>query len=287
MFYGTTTVAQYGKSTSADTSPGLSLSLWGQVLQRMRPGNHIAIGEDFEAFGLSTAVSSNVGRYAGRGGQAVSYEDTSFSLAVRSERGGVLRFSHGTDNEEASLQWCDDSAAFVISDTAGEDFALAFEARVKFGSIANDVLGGFVGLAEENAAAHNFIADAGTMVDKDFIGFHRLEGDGDAIDFIYKKNGQTQQSLISDMATIAADTYVKLGFLYDPEADASERITAFVNGVPQSTKVTAALIAAATFPDGEEMSPIAGVKLATGSAHTMDMDWIACVQFREKVGRMI
>ena len=58
---------------------------------------------------------------------------------------------------------------------------------------------------------------------------------------------------------MAAGTYYNVGFVYDPAAPESERIKIYVDNVEQTDKVTAANIAAATFPDGEKLAMYAAI----------------------------
>ncbi len=70
-----------------------------------------------------------------------------------------------------------------------------------------------------------------------------------------------------------ADTYVKVGFRYNPAAPAAKRIAVFVNGAEQNTYVTQTNIETATFPDGERLSPVWCVKVGAASESKAQMDW--------------
>jgi len=85
---------------------------------------------------------------------------------------------------------------------------------------------------------------------------------------------------IDTVATLVADTFIKLGFVYDPAAEPTKRIKVYVDGVEQSTYVTATDIATATFPDGEEMAPMAYVSAASASDGILTMDWWRIAQLR-------
>lgn len=247
----------------ANGGAGPSPSVWGYapVLDVvLDPNEGYALLVDF-VNGLP-----NVDSQAADGGAGVT--------AV-SELGGACKITTGgTDNNEAIVQFggADAAAVFRISDGAGEQKKLFFECRVKADTVTDAKAGFFVGLAASGvAAADGLIADDGTLADKDLIGFFRPEGDGDGVDFVYRKNGQAVQTAIADVATIAADTYVKLGFIYDPAAVASKKIAVFVNGVEQNTYVTAANIAAATFPDAVLLQAAAGIKTAEDVDHNIQL----------------
>ncbi len=140
---------------------------------------------------------------------------------------------------------------------------VAFEVRVKASTIADTKNGFFLGLWEPlEPTATSHIADAGTLADKNFIGFHRLEGDGDKVDIVYKADGQTQQSF-TDAQTLVADTFVKLGFYFDGRAT----LRFYLNGVEYETaRLDKDDLTAATFPDDVNLAPVLVLaKNATGS----------------------
>lgn len=258
---------------------GPSVGIWHRLQQQMNARNCGFIWhEDFLGFGGS--VTTNVGSYASTGGWWNSYEDTGATVAqLATEVGGVLKITTDTtDNDEVWLS--PGSATSVMGKiTSGDAEVFAFEARVRASQIVTQNL--FIGLGEEGMAVADTITDADVMITtKDWIGF-RVNADDDAYwDFTYQKASQTAQIPLDDMQLIVADTWYKLGFLYDSAAPASKRIKVFVDGVEQSTYVTATNIAAATFPSGEELNALMGVKNNAGAAVRMDVDWIrvGCTQ---------
>lgn len=233
------------------------------------------IYSDFRAFGASAAVSSNVGRYSDEGGQYRTFESNSDAIAqVATDRNGVVTFTlAATDNNESSMQpGAAASVMGLISDTAGDDKLLVFDTRIKVGTLAE--CGVFAGMSEEGLAADATLADdTGALADKDFIGFHApMHASECVLDFVWKKAGQTAVELIASVHTLVADTYVSLGFVYDPKAENSKKISVFVNNAEQTTFGTATQIAAATFPDGEELNPLWLVKTGAGAAKTLSLD---------------
>ena len=112
------------------------------------------------------------------------------------------------------------------------------------------------------------------MANKAFIGFSILADDGNSMDFCYQGYSQTRNDLIADLHVPVADTFVKLGFIYNPDANTSKRIKVYVNNVEQSTYVTATQIAAATFPDAEALTFVLATKGIAGSvAIETAIDW--------------
>lgn len=263
---------------------GLSPRLWARVgrYQSLSPdgfSNGFYVGDDFLRFadwspasaGTTTLPSTTV---PGVNGYAV-YTDTTTTAAsivrLNNASGGVVRLgTSATDNHQAVL--CTEGVYGAISDAAGSDKLTVFEARVRFGQIAEH--GAFIGLTEEGLNANDtLVDDTGALPSKDLIGFHVDTAGPTALDFVYRKAGQTAQVVIAGVQTIAADTWYKLGFVYDPSAPDSKKIAVYVDNVEQSTYVTATDIAAATFPDGEELGFLATVKTGEAGSKTLDLDW--------------
>jgi len=152
---------------------------------------------------------------------------------------------------------------------------LVFETRIRMGSITSRNI--FVGLAEEGFAVADAITDSGAMVTtKDFIGFRSLEGDASGFDTVYQKASQTTVVVKDDALTAVIDTWYKLGFIYDPAGyyNQNKVIRFFVDGVEQADGVADSALDDATFPGGEEMSPIWGIKNGAGTALSLDIDWV-------------
>ena len=265
----------YKGSTYRALSPRIWSRFHGQAMAPDGSDQAFIIGSDLRAFGKTFAVASNVGRYNCEGCHYISYEDTGDAIAqIATDRNGAVTFtSAATDNNESWLQPGDTASVMgLISDTAGDDKMLAFECRVKLGQLAETA--GFWGLSEEGlAAADTLVDDTGALASKDFIGFHvAAHATAPEIDFVYRKAGQTAQVLIDALKVVVADTYYNLGFIYDPKADTTKRITIYLDNAEQTTYVTGTQIAAATFPDGEELQPLFGQKVGAAAAKTTTLD---------------
>ena len=252
---------------------GPSPNLWADLPRDIQDRNvGVSIWDDF-----LTAVSYSTNtEVISEGGVYTSYVDTSNTIAnLVDETGGVLALT--TDNTDNDETWLESGSATSvlgkISDTAGDDRKLWFEARVKVSEIADSKIDWFIGLAEEGLAAADTITDGDAMASKDFIGFRVLADDGDAIDAVYRKAGQAEQEVKSGAGVPVADTFIKLGFHYNPKAETAKRITFYVDGVEQNAYVTGTNIAAATFPDGEELCFLAGLKNGTGQVNEFAIDW--------------
>ena len=76
-----------------------------------------------------------------------------------------------------------------------------------------------------------------------------------------------------------ADTYYKLGFIFDPEAPADKRITWYADNEEQTTYVTETVIeAASVFPTDQMLKFVAGIKTADGTVSALTIDWWAYAQ---------
>lgn len=254
---------------------GLSPKLWSEMRNvGLSPDGYAAgnyAGDNFMGFGIGTAVAANVGYYVSEGGTYKSFEDTGGSIAGTPGVGGqVLLSVDADDDQECWLQYGSSGGTLgAISDTAGDDKATFFEARFKTSTVVGNM---FIGLTEEAFAANSAISDAGAISDKDAIGFFVTEGAATSLTFMYKKAGQTAATVLTWATALAADTWYKVGFAYNPQAVISERIKIFINNTEQSTYVTAANIAAATFPDAQQLTFSAGIKNVT-DIKTMTLDW--------------
>lgn len=276
------------KRGSADTGRGPSDGIWADCpwLEMLRdPGKGLTWYEEFMQFAPTASTSGGTvteknGGWSTFLSQNATIANISTPTAI-AQQGGQITLTSTGDNDGITL--CSLTTPFLL--TAGSTVPtgkLWFEARLKSSTITDTKHGIWFGLLESlTPTAILPIADAGTLADKNFIGFHRLEGDGDQFDFVWKADGQTQQSLITDMISggLVADTYVKLGFVYDPSAPNTKKIKVFINGVPQTTYGTNTQMTAATFPSDICLGPALCIKLATASTPgTTTFDWLRCGQ---------
>lgn len=267
---------------SGQSIRGLSPALWQNWPAKLlaSPGLGIFIFDDFENVPAMT-TGANTGRYA-------FYQDTGVTLkgiptvnfGTKNDSGVLEVAGNDADNDEGSITTGGNSGAFaMISDTAGDKRKVIFECRIKKASIADNAAAFFVGLAEENlAAADTLIDDTGEVASKDLIGFQVLHADGELVNSIYRKAAQAKQTVKASVATMVADTYMRLGFIYQPNAVAAEQIAFFVDGIEQPDYVTGTNIAAATFPDAEELAMLWATKVGAAAESKLQLDWWACAQ---------
>ncbi len=277
---------------NAANTTGLSPRLWnrvtGSIMSAAGDKRLVLAGDDFmcpKAADTYTDVYSEMAY--------TSYIDTGGTLlGLADEPGGVLALAmDDTDNDEIWLEAGDGTIQLgQISDTAGSDYLTAFECRIKFSSITNGVCSFFAGLATPGTGAANALVDdtGAIKATTSFLGFRNLL-DGDNIQCIYQAvadsaaviNKSTVHDAAGDTYAVVADTYVKLGFIYDPSAVTAKRITWYVDNVEQSTYVTGTQIATATFPDAEALTFLFGYKNTIGTTPSTTegaIDWWAWAQ---------
>jgi hypothetical protein len=264
---------------------GLSPRLWCQVTGAMMAADGskrlFLVGDDF----ASVEIGGTLGTLHSEVGYDIFADDTSNHTitGAADENGGVVLMgidSGAAANESQGICSGDGTQQLgQLSDTAAGAFLTAFECRVKKSSITTQCL--LAGLGQPAICADGGIIDTngGPMADKAFIGFNVLADDYDSVDFCYQAASATRNDHNTGIHTLVADTFVNLGFIYNPAAPASKRIKIYVNNVEQSTFVTAAEIATADFPDAEALAFTFQHKGVAGSAALeAGIDWWAFAQ---------
>ncbi len=265
---------RFGQNRTSHTGRGLSPAIWGNcpimdIISGAVDGLHFF--DDFINTPTLSADSDTTG-YA-------TYIDTSNTITqvAGGTAGGALALTtDATDNDAPIIQAGGGTGgAFLIGNTAGNPTKLWFEARVKKSAIGDNLSAFFCGLAEEGLTADNglHVDDTGASSSKDMIGFRNQHDNGEELDFIYRKAGQAEVEVIANIAAMVADTYFKVGFVFDMSFPAAERIRIFYNNQIQTTFVTSTNIDAATFPEDQSMSPILGFKNGAATATTVIIDW--------------
>lgn len=253
------TVARVTPNESTTTPwAGPSPNIWGKLspanlLEDPHAGHHF--WEDWQGVPLpATNTTGNMGRW-----KHFLSDGALFTDGAIANLSSIGMASDG-DNEAAILCYGSTAQARI---TKGNGRPVRLEGRFKFSTIADTKNGFFFGFFEPlTPTGTSHAADDGTLADENFIGFHRLEGDGDKIDIVYKADGQTQQSF-ADALTLVADTWYRLGLYFDGE----QTVRFYFNNVEYETaRLGASHLDAATFPDDINLQPvIVGAKNATGS----------------------
>jgi hypothetical protein len=215
------------------------------------------------------------------------FEGDSAIDGVAGSSAGELAVKSTTNNEGASLQVGGTKGApFVIpADSTGGK--LWFEARVKVNDISNDVGQLYIGLAGEAAGTADFGLGGGDIGDFDVLGFLRHEEDGDTFDIITQKTSAGFDTILADAVTLVADTYIKVGFVYEPNGDNAKKIKFYTNGAELTSYVgkasgdaTVYLADSTNFPGGEEMSLLVSSHAESADDNIITVDWWRAAQLR-------
>lgn len=249
-------------------SPALGTSIW-QIcpqLAALDPAVAIQFFEDFISVPCDDTTRNPTGyKFAG--------DTAADGITFPKVAGGVMNIATGgVDNNEMYLQLgaatSATSAPFVITDSNSKP--LFYEVYVKALQHADEAV--FVGLAEEGAAAANFLADdSGVPADKDYIGL-RYKTDASAEwDIAWKKNGQAEQEIANVVAN--ADDWHRFSLLFD----GLHTVYFYIDRVLNATK---ALSSAATFPSAQQLAPIFAIKTGAAAARNVQIDYFKIFQVR-------
>ena len=271
-------VTQYRGSSNAgmqDTTRLPSPSIWADCpWAEIRAGykEGIVIEDDF-LNGPRVAAGAEAS-YAGYGGGYRGFADTGGLVQDGGEWGGTLDLSSDGDNEGASFRT--GCAPFQIARNQGKFW---FECRVKSSTITDTKHNLFVGLTADVAlTATSPITALGALADINLVGFFRGEAasGGASVATVYKADGVTAVTVQSAAVTLVADTYVKLGIVFDP----SNNVLSFYrNGVKLSTTYTMASAAGTDFPNDVRLGlAIAGLNATGTSPGSSEIDWWRAAQ---------
>ena len=263
------------------------------------PSGNPAIGcfDDFVGFGGT--LSSTTGSYYSGVNRYLSYQTASTLLtnvALTPTPASVAPTSVGAiifqpvagvvDNDQISLQWGGHEltpfGSFPFSVIPNMSNDLAFECRLKVNTISDNIGDIFIGLAGAAGVAPAAVSVPITQTPDtlattvSLLGFHKLAGVGDKFDFVYERASGTTASK-TDVATLVADTYIKLGFRYSSQR---KTVSLFVDGAEVTSKRVAASITGATPWPNDYMAPmIATMQVDGTTGMTPTVDWWACAQY--------
>lgn len=277
-----------------DGGRGMSPRLWSKAMESMFSPDGSNPGflrvDDLDTFYPVTVTTAAGQLQPGMDYFAYIEADATVGsiLPIATEQFGVIRFLTSTDtsdgdNHDTTLvtggnvgTMCKITDVDHASNSADAK-VLIFEARFRLNSVTDGDGSVFIGLGEEGLGAANtpIVDSTGHKISSDdLIGFFIGEDDNDALKFVYRKNGQAIQTVLTYSTALVASTWYKVGFVYDPRRDASERLAIYIDNVEQTTYVTEDNISAATFPDDEELAAVFSIKgSANNDAQQFDMDW--------------
>jgi hypothetical protein len=183
--------------------------------------------------------------YYTAGDWTVTETDAGATQALTDGDGGLLLITNtAADNDLVSLQKKGESFRFE----SGK--ALFFEARFKVSDATqSDVV---IGLQ---------ITDTTPLDVTDGVFFIKADGAA-TVNFLVEKNNTATTA--SSIATMADDTYIRLGFYYDGVS----AVQYFVNGTYTGSSVTTNL------PDDEDMTVTIAIQNGEAVAKTMTVDYV-------------
>lgn len=276
------------RRTTDDSDRGHSPAIWSNCpIGSIRENNSIGIHRrvQFGQDGFKTSTNVNAAMAYWSNGFNLFGSDGAPVTAYDADGGGITVSSDG-DNEGLSLQ------PTIAPLQIGQAYLpMWWEMRMKTSTITDTKHGFFAGLAALlTLSATVPITAAGALADVNLVGFHRLEGDGDALDTVYKADGVTQVTVKADAAVLVADTFFKVGMFFDPNpaydiqdpnrsGAARYNLKFYFNG-RQLADVKAIPSAAGTdFPNDVRLAPVFGLLNATGSTPgSCTLDWIEYAQ---------
>jgi hypothetical protein len=307
----------YKANLVANTNRGPSDVIWADcpVLDFLEnPSKGMYFFDDFIMTGNAVMSSAFQGSF----GQWSAYGAAGALLADGALEGGVAKLGSDGANEGVTLNSGTGAFRMVTTSTLALNQKLWFEARFSRSSVATTDADYFMGLAipalSSGLPRANYpittTDDTLDATNGTFIGFHSTmttgtRGGPTEVAVAFNLAGGTinyPTNLTTMMATtgqtvLAANTYVKLGMVFDPSAPV-KRVTLptarqttgqlgralirfFVNGVEHPTFLTADDVqnatAAQAFPTGF-MAPTLAVMNGAGTASTMNVDWVRVAQ---------
>lgn len=265
-----------------DTSRGPSGSIWATCpFDKAISDPAIGIGffDDMLDWPLPGTQTTEVtlGRYKVVSPASGVWE-TINAVPTTAEAGGIVRGLADTDGDQ--IAFGTQASPFLLNSRPGGK--LYFEARVAMTGIATNNGQLFVGLGENSAMTYGAAqplgnADAGNTTGA-MLGFRVLEDGLGVLVTSYQDRSATWTAVQTTSTAMAANTFIKLGFVYDP-FDSTNALTFFINGIRQSTVVSQATITAFTNLDVKGLGPcIAFYADSAGTTNYIYCDWIRAFQ---------
>lgn len=269
-------------NTGRDPSPNLWADFpWDAIVSGSKKG--VVFHDDFLDFGLpgTQTTQINLGRYkVYNTGSGVVATD-SFPNGTAATPGGFISMLTDTAGDQSVIGT--HACPFSLKAGSGK---LVFEARVATTTIATAATHKFIGLGNNSdvtfgAAIPLADADAtGTAVA--LLGWTRLEDGLGVLNTSYTDEAATYTHVQTSAGAIAANTFVKLGLIFDPNAPAASRVKFYINGVPTSTPMSNTTLTGLTHLDNSNLGLVfAQFADSSGTADYGYLDWWRCAQLHE------
>ncbi len=311
--------AIYSGLTGSAGARGPSNALWSQIYEGNPDPTGLAgsiyVEDDFLAHGGAAANTDDVSVVSDAGAWKtwtanVTASDIYASYALP---GGVIIFNIPVTNGNTVQEYMAlGSSTLAATGTAGIPIAyvddsagkkLIFETRVK---LLTDVANGasFWGFSNVPIDTGALVVDTGVPLGTaDFLGFKNIAG---RLEFGWQKASAVAMGTVGAAAapaltttlvstgttewykTMVADTWYKLGFVYNPRSSASRRIVAYVDGSEVGTASAAhlglwnaahtAYTGSVNFPHQTYLSLVLLARGIVSAAETIKCDWVRAYQ---------
>lgn len=270
---------QHKQNRTTDSSREPSMAIWADcpvAELQTNPGKGVYFFDDFVDLPLAPTLTTQIafGKYKAFADSGCTISKLSVFNSAEVLFGGAS-MSIDTDNDGVSLAHAYPS--FRMSGVPGTDGKLWFECCYVQNSIATNMASGFIGLAEveqltlSSTVPYNdadTVSNAGSL-----IGFSILEDSVGAVDFGYSDRGTSITVTHDDVTTLVANTFVKLGFIYDPERT-TDCIRVFINNVESSTVIARSTLTGLTNLDANGLGLLwAHNADSAGTSFVSGMKW--------------
>lgn len=305
------------QNLAINTNRGPSGVIWGDfnaahVLED--PSRGMLFYDDFLVAGTANMTSA----YQNSLGQWSSYGYAGAQMNDAQLEGGVIKIGSDGDNEGVAMLGAAGSFRFITTSTKALNGKMWFECRVARSSVATAHMEFFVGLMAPTlssglpaAAQPITTTDDTLMTAGDLFGFHCVGGSA-------TRGGPTEVGVAFELASgtinyptnlttlmastgntvLAANTYVKLGWIFDPAAQYGivtsptarqttgqtrrKLVRFFVNGLEAPTFLTSDDVQNATsgqaFPTAFMCPVVAMMQQTSQSSDYLAVDWIRVAQ---------
>ncbi len=303
-----------------DTTRGPSSAIWGDcpwlgiVEQARELAGASYFWDDFTMVGnanMSSAYANSIGQWSAYGYAGAQLNDAQ-------KEGGVIKLSSDAADEGLTLLGSAGAFRFVTTSTLALNQKMWFEARFAKSSITTAHLSAFVGLmaptlssglpaaAQPLTTTDDIVMTAGDLFGFNLSGTTSTRGGPTEVgaSFVLASGTVNNPTNCTAMmagtgnTVLAADAYVKAGWIFDPDAPfgivtaATARQTAgqrlrklirfFINGVEHPTFLASADVANATatqaFPTAFMTPVISVMNMASASSDYLAADWIRIAQ---------
>ncbi|GAG15030.1 unnamed protein product, partial [marine sediment metagenome] len=250
------TVGKYSTTAIAAVTPGLS-DFWHDCpIEGIRndPGVGFMIMDNFIDIGLSaaiTAIISNAGT-----GRYLVFGDAGATITPDTALAGGIVLTEATNDEAVSITT--KQTPFQIINAGGNVW---FEAKIKTNTITTAKQAWFCGLMDVTPQTSVVPLEAdGDLADINLVGFHHPEANTTAFDTSYKADGVTAVEVNSNVGTLVAGTYVRLGMKFNTRLN---QLSFYINGVQQAVLKNIPTTAGTDFPNDVTLAPVLAEVLAS------------------------